>query len=135
MKWNIPKTTSSLSLLIIVLSSSALADISSNSRFPINDDRIAPPKIRDFPLVPVLNPLSLRVERALEQCLYGCLENIDGENFRMYQFYCMDVDTFDPEMCVQAIENIGIDKIDQCANECISRKPPPAVPPKTGLGE
>ena len=136
MKWNMSSIV--LSLLFITFSDSALADISSNSPYPIHDIFGPPPKnppalppVLDLPLV---NPIGFLMEKSLEKCVFSCLENLDGENFRMYQYYC--IEAFDLDLCDQAVENLGLETINKCKDECRPRIPVPAIiPPRQGNGE
>ena len=61
-----------------------------------------------------LGPLIVGTTKKDVECMKACVENRDGENFRAYQYYCLE--SYDAEQCLEAIRRLGVD--DTCRLEC-----------------
>ena len=133
MDFRMRKSAVFLFITLLSLTSTALADISNGGRFPLDDksrplpplppeaipggDEVEPPAPRPRPL-PVTN--------AMIPFILLCLQNLDGENFRMYQYYC--VEKFDIDMCIQAIQNFDPDMRQRCIEEVRRNYPILTIP-------
>lgn len=86
--------------------------------------------LADSDTIPAAKPAIPTAPEWLTSCVLRCLQNFDGENFRLAQYYCLEA--YDEQKCEEALGNFDPTHVNRCTNGCLLFPPgslrlPPGV--------
>ena len=108
----------SLSVLLFGIANSASAQTAIERMVEVAGKPAEKPRIKWFPncgtIETNLGPAIVATTQKDIECMMACVENTDGENFRAYQYYCLE--NYDEEQCSSAIRRLDADR--RCRLDC-----------------